>query len=59
MDEMRVKPDDDQPARGTTMSRRSFFGRGLAVAGAGVVLLTLTGCPGGDQDDDDDDEDDD
>jgi hypothetical protein len=59
MDEMRVKPDEDQPIPPTTMSRRSFFGRTLAVAGAGAALLTLTGCPGGDQDDDDDDEDDD
>jgi hypothetical protein len=29
------------------------------VAGAGAALLTLTGCPGGDQDDDDDDDDED
>ena len=38
-----------------TMNRRALFGRALLVAGAGATLLTLTGCPGGDQDDDDDD----
>ena len=54
MDEARVNSDDD----GATMSRRGFFGRALAVAGAGAALLTLTGCPGGEQDDDDDDDDD-
>ena len=50
MDDTRATPDEDQPTRGTTISRRRFFGRALAVAGAGAALLTLTGCPGGDQD---------
>jgi hypothetical protein len=43
----------------TGMGRRSFFGRALLAAGAAAGLLTLTGCPGGDQDDDDDDDGDD
>ena len=45
----------DAPA----INRRSFFGRALLAAGATAGLLTLTGCPGGDQDDDDDDDGDD
>jgi hypothetical protein len=45
--------------RGPTIDRRSFFGRALLAAGATAGLLTLTGCPGGDQDDDDDDDGDD
>ncbi|MEV7626428.1 hypothetical protein [Actinoplanes sp. NPDC089786] len=42
-----------------TLGRRAFFGRALLAVGGGVALLTLTGCPGGDQGDDDDDGDDD
>jgi hypothetical protein len=45
--------------RGPAIDRRSFFGRALLAAGATAGLLTLTGCPGGDQDDDDDDDGDD
>jgi hypothetical protein len=37
-------------------SRRSLFGRVLLVAGGTATLLTLAGCPGGDQGDDDDDD---
>ena len=40
------------PGTGGAMARRSLFG-----AGAVVALLTLTGCPGGEQDDDDDGDD--
>jgi len=47
------------PSTGTGIDRRAFFGRALLAAGATATLLTLSGCPGGDQDDDDDDEDDD
>jgi hypothetical protein len=52
--------DNERPStdtRGPVMGRRSFFGRTLLAAGATAGLLTLTGCPGGDQDDDDDDDD--
>jgi len=41
------------------IGRRAFFGRALLLAGATATLLTLSGCPGGDQDDDDGDEGDD
>jgi hypothetical protein len=41
------------------MARRALFGRALMLTGAGVALLGLTGCPGGDQDDDDDEDEDD
>ena len=47
------------PTTGPGMGRRRFFGRALLAAGATAGLLTLTGCPGGDQDDDDDDDGDD
>lgn len=40
------------PGTGGAMGRRSLFG-----AGAVVALLTLTGCPGGEQDDDDEGDD--
>lgn len=43
---------------GAGLGRRAFFSRALLAAGATAGLLTLTGCPGGDQDDDDDDDDD-
>ena len=49
----------DAPDAGAAMGRRAFFGRALLAAGAVGGLLTLTGCPGGEQDDDDDDGDDD
>jgi hypothetical protein len=52
-DTERATTDDHRPA----MDRRSFFGRALLAAGATAGLLTLTGCPGGDQDDDGDDDD--
>lgn len=39
------------PGTGGAMGRRSLFG-----AGAVVALLTLTGCPGGEQDDEDGDD---
>ncbi|RSM74211.1 hypothetical protein DMB66_02030 [Actinoplanes sp. ATCC 53533] len=42
------------PSAGTGIDRRAFFGRALLAAGATATLLTLSGCPGGDQDDDDD-----
>lgn len=54
MDEMRTTQDAP-----STITRRTFFSRALLVAGAGVALVGLTGCPGGEQDDDDDDDDDD
>jgi hypothetical protein len=47
----------DDPDTGVTMGRRTFFSRTLLAAGATAGLLTLTGCPGGDQDDDDGDDD--
>jgi hypothetical protein len=50
---------EEAPRGGVPMSRRSFFTRTALAAGAAATLLTLTGCPGGDQDDDGDDEDDD
>ena len=40
-----------EPATAVLMRRRAFL-----VAGAGVTLLGLTGCPGGEQDDDEDDD---
>ena len=48
-------------ARTPTISRRGFFTRTVGLAGAAGVLLTMTGCPGGDGDDDggDDEGDDD
>ena len=49
----------DAPGTGTHLGRRAFFSRALLAAGATVGLLTLTGCPGGEQDDDGDDEGDD
>ncbi len=57
---MRRKSEDDQGA-GAAMARRAFFGRALLAVGATAGLLTLTGCPGGEQDDDggDDEGDDD
>ncbi|MEU7906938.1 hypothetical protein [Actinoplanes sp. NPDC049118] len=59
MEDVRTTSEDDIQAGGG-MSRRLFFGRAVGLAGAAGVLLTLTGCPGGDGDDDDgDDEDDD
>jgi hypothetical protein len=38
-----------------TLGRRALFGRALLALGGGVALLTLSGCPGGDQGGDDDD----
>jgi hypothetical protein len=54
MDETERGLPDDPGTRGA-MGRRAFFSRALLAAGATAGLLTLTGCPGGDQDDDDDD----
>ena len=50
----------DDTARETepTVSRRAFFGRALALTGGAAVVLTLTGCPGGNGGDDDDEGDD-
>ncbi len=42
----------------TVIGRRAFFGRALLLAGATATVLTLSGCPGGDQDDEDDGDDD-
>jgi hypothetical protein len=56
-DDVRTKSDDE--VRTGAISRRAFFGRTVGLAGAAGVLLTLTGCPGGDDGDDDDGEDDD
>lgn len=47
------------PTAGTGINRRTFFSRALLAAGATATLLTLSGCPGGDQEDDDDDGEDD
>lgn len=58
MDDTRIESQDERDTPDATMSRRGFFGRTLAVVGAGTGLMTLTACPGGDQDDDDDDDDD-
>ena len=49
----------DTPGTGAAIGRRAFFGRALLATGAVAGLLTLTGCPGGEQDDEGDDEDDD
>ena len=54
MDDTKTDTRDD-PDAGAAMGRRAFFGRALLAAGAVGGLLTLTGCPGGEQDDDDDD----
>jgi hypothetical protein len=53
------RQSQDAPPAVPGMARRRFFGRALLAAGATAGLLTLTGCPGGDQDDDDDDDGDD
>jgi hypothetical protein len=53
------RQSQDAPATVPGMGRRRFFGRALLAAGATAGLLTLTGCPGGEQDDDDDEGDDD
>ena len=53
------KDTRDDPGTGGAMGRRAFFGRALLAAGAVGGLLTLTGCPGGEQDDGDDDDGDD
>jgi len=42
------------PGTRAGIDRRAFFSRALLAAGATATLLTLSGCPGGDQDDDDD-----
>jgi hypothetical protein len=55
MDDTERHPQDD-PKTGAGMGRRRFFGRALLAAGATAGLLTLTGCPGGEQDDDDGDD---
>ena len=47
------------PSTDAGIDRRTFFSRALLAAGATATLLTLSGCPGGDQDDDDDDDGDD
>ncbi|MFC7546778.1 hypothetical protein [Plantactinospora sp. GCM10030261] len=44
---------------GTAMGRRALFGRALLAVGAAAGLLSLTGCPGGEQGDDGDDDGDD
>jgi hypothetical protein len=49
-----TRTSDEAPG----LDRRTFFSRTLLAAGAAVTLVTLTGCPGGDQDDDDDEDDD-
>ena len=51
-----TRTSQDDPGTGAAMGRRSFFGRALLAVGATAGLLTLTGCPGGEQDDDDDDD---
>ena len=58
MDDIERRPQDE-PTTAAGMDRRRFFGRTLLALGATAGLLTLTGCPGGEQDDDDDDGDDD
>lgn len=56
MDDTERQQRDDQTT-GAGIGRRTFFGRALLAAGATAGLLSLTGCPGGDQDDDGDDDD--
>jgi hypothetical protein len=46
----------DEPDTRQGLNRRTFFSRSLLAAGAAVTLVTLTGCPGGEQDDGDDDD---
>jgi hypothetical protein len=54
MDDTTRKSAD--PSRtGVAFGRRTFFGRALLAVGATAGLLTMTGCPGGEQDDDGDD----
>jgi hypothetical protein len=55
MDDTERQSQDDLTT-GTGIGRRRFFGRVLLAAGASAGLLTLTGCPGGEQDDDGDDD---
>ncbi|MFC7535529.1 hypothetical protein [Actinoplanes sp. GCM10030250] len=55
MDDLRTT-SEDEVRTASPISRRSFFGRTVGLAGAAGVLLALTGCPGGDGDDDDDDD---
>ena len=43
------------PRTGPALGRRAFLSRALMATGATAALLSLTGCPGGEQDDDDDD----
>jgi hypothetical protein len=47
----------DPSLNGVAFGRRTFFGRALLAVGATAGLLTLTGCPGGEQDDDGGDDD--
>ena len=54
MDET-TRTTPDEPRTGAPMGRRTFFGRTLLAAAATTGLLTLTGCPGGEQDDDGED----
>lgn len=54
MDDTKRTPED-VPRAGPAIPRRAFLGRALLATGATTALLTLTGCPGGEQDDDDDD----
>ena len=56
MDDTERNSEDD-PRAAAAIGRRAFFSRTLLAVGATVGLLSLTGCPGGDQDDDDGDDD--
>jgi hypothetical protein len=54
MDDTKSTPAD-APRTGPALGRRAFLGRALMATGATAALLSLTGCPGGEQDDEDDD----
>jgi hypothetical protein len=58
MDDTERTPADNQNT-GAGIGRRALFGRALLAVGATTALLSLTGCPGGEQDDDGEDSGDD
>ena len=51
------RTSEDVPRPGAAIGRRAFLGRALMATGATATLLSLTGCPGGEQDDGDDGDD--
>jgi hypothetical protein len=56
-DTERTLPENSDTRPG--IGRRALFSRALLAVGATTALVTLTGCPGGEQDDDGEDSGDD